>query len=120
MRIKTKRIDYGSIVRESVKRDFQRRDRVIVSAPKPAPLPVVEPEYNDQKRIMYISDASAYAKYARYIVNKLVRIKQKSKTGSNSYYCEFVYDDDRIALNTAAGWSNNKREYLFDGVKFKN
>lgn len=33
--------------------------------------------------------------------------------------CEFVHDDDRKALNMAAGWSDNKKVYLLDGVKFK-
>lgn len=30
-----------------------------------------------------------------------------------------VHDDDRKALNMAAGWSDNKKLYLLDGVKFK-
>ena len=35
------------------------------------------------------------------------------------WYCEFVHDDDRKALNMAAGWSDNKKLYLLDCVKFK-
>lgn len=30
-----------------------------------------------------------------------------------------VHDDDRKALNMAAGWSDNKKLYLLDCVKFK-
>lgn len=78
------------------------------------------PKINAERRIIHISETSGYAKFARYIVGKLVRLKEKANIGGNSWYCEFVHDDDRRALNMAAGWSDNKREYLFDGVKFKN
>ena len=55
--------------------------------------------------------------FARYIVGKLVRLKEKANVGGNSWYCEFVHDDDRKALNMAAGWSDNKKLYLLDCVK---
>ena len=74
---------------------------------------------NAERRVIHVSETSGYAKFARYIVGKLVRLKEKANIGGNSWYCEFVHDDDRRALNLAAGWSDNKREYLFDGVRFK-
>lgn len=35
------------------------------------------------------------------------------------WVCEFVHEDDRRAINNAAGWSDSKKQYLFDFVKFK-
>ena len=103
MRTKKRTPDFGAISRSSIKKDFQRVQRY------PA----------EEKRIIHISETSAYAKFARYIVGKLVRLKEKSEFGGNSWYCEFVHDDDRKALNMAAGWSDNKKLYLLDGIKFK-
>lgn len=77
-----------------------------------------EPEENAERRIIQINERGDYAKFSKYIVGKLVRLKRKSMFG-NSWYCEFIFDDDRKALNRAAGWSDNKKEYLFDGLKFK-
>lgn len=89
--------------------------------PKEEKRPEIEelPKINAERRIIHISETSAYAKFARFIVGKLIRIRGKANVGGNSWYCEFVHDDDRKALNMAAGWSDNKREYLFDGIKFK-
>lgn len=118
MRIKKKTTNFGAISRLSVKRDFKR----VQTYPAEGKVPQIEelPKINAERRIIHISETSGYAKFARYIVGKLVRLKEKANIGDNSWYCEFVYDDDRRALNVAAGWSDNKREYLFDGVKFKN
>lgn len=117
MRTKKRQPDYGAISRSSVKRDFQRVQRY----PAEEKRPEIEdlPKINAERRIIHISETSGYAKFARYIVGKLVRLKEKSDLGGNSWYCEFVHDNDRKTLNTAAGWSDNKREYLFDGIKFK-
>jgi hypothetical protein len=117
MRIKKRTPDYGAISRSSIKRDFQRVQRY----PKEEKRPEIEelPKINAERRIIHISETSAYAKFARFIVDKLIRIREKANVGGNSWYCEFVHDDDRKALNMAAGWSDNKREYLFDGIKFK-
>lgn len=117
MRIK-KRPDYGEISRRSIKQDMQRVKTPYKENERPERNE--PPKVNAERRIIHISEQSFYAKYARYIVGKLVRIKSQSTIGGNSFNCEFVHDDDRQALNTAAGWSDNKREYLFDGVKFKN
>lgn len=118
MRIKKRTTDFGAISRSSVRRDFQRVQRY----PAEEKSPEIEnlTKINSECRIIHISETSGYAKYARYIVGKLVRLKEKADLGGNSWYCEFVHDDDRKALNTAAGWSDSKRQYLFDGIKFKN
>lgn len=117
MRTKKRQPDYGAISRSSIKKDFQRVQRY----PAEEKRPQIEefPKINAERRIIHISETSAYAKFARYIVGKLVRLKDKANIGGNSWYCEFVHDDDRKALNMAAGWSDNKKVYLLDGVKFK-
>ena len=68
------------------------------------------------KRIKEVRPTSSYYKYSRYIVGRLVRITGKGLCGN---VCEFVHDEDRQALNNAAGWSDKKREYIFDSVTFK-
>lgn len=108
---------YGDIARASVKRDMElyrmRKDKERV------------PNFEDldkiskDQRVAYISDKSEYAKFAQYIVGKLVKVKERANIGSNSFYCEFVFDADRKALNAAAGWSDSKHLYLFDGIKFQ-
>lgn len=117
MRTKKRATDYGAISKSSIKRDFQRQQ----TYPTDKKCPEIEdlPQINAERRIIHISEMSAYAKYARYIVGKLVKLKEKANVGGNSWYCEFVHDDDRKALNMAASWSDNKKQYLFDGIKFK-
>jgi hypothetical protein len=117
MRTKKRTPDFGAISRLSIKKDFQRVQRY----PAEEKRPQIEelPKINAERRIIHISEVSGYAKFARYIVGKLVRLKEKANVGGNSWYCEFVHDDDRKALNMAAGWSDNKKLYLLDGIKFK-
>ncbi len=117
--MRTKKItpDFGAISRSSIKRDFQ----MVQIYPEKEKVPEIEefPKINAERRIIHISETSEYAKFARYIVGKWVRLKEKSNCGGNSWYCEFIRDDDRKALNMAAGWSDDKKLYLLDGVKFK-
>lgn len=68
------------------------------------------------KRIKEVLPTSSYYKYSRYIVGRLVRITGKGLCGN---VCEFVHDEDRQALNNAAGWSDRKKEYIFDSVIYK-
>ena len=75
-------------------------------------------EKSKQARITKISANSEYYKYRNLLISKSVRLVEKSKTGF--WYCEFIFDEDRRALNEAAGWSNNKNLYLLDNVQFKN
>lgn len=99
MRTKKRTPDFGAISRSSIKKDFQRVQRY----PAEEKRPQIEefPKINAERRIIHISEVSGYA------------------VGGNSWYCEFVHDDDRKALNMAAGWSDKKKLYLLDCVKFK-
>lgn len=117
MRTSKKRTDFLTVSRRSVALDFQMS--VTNAYGEKRPEIEKEAKINDEKRIIHISDRGEYAKFARFIVGKLVRVLERSDVGGNSFYCSFVHDSDRIALNGAAGWSNNKTRYLFEGVKFK-
>lgn len=117
MRTKKRDTDFLSVSRRSISLDFKTREMNTRDEKRPE----IEKEVkiNDEKRIIHISDRGEYARYARFIVGKLVRVLEQSNVGGSSYYCSFVHDSDRMALNGAAGWSNNKYRYLFEGVKFK-
>lgn len=79
MRTKKRKPDYGAISRSSIKKDFQRVQRY----PTEEKTPQIEelPKINAERRIIHISDVSGYAKFARYIVGKLVRLKEKANVG---------------------------------------
>lgn len=116
MRTGKSKTDYGAICRRSVRKDFN-----LVQTYHPAKKsPQIEnlPEINAERRVLFVGENSSYYKYRSFIVGKLVRLIEKSNMGA--WRCEFVHDDDRRALNHAAGWSDNKFQYLFDCVKFKN
>lgn len=115
MRTKKRQPDYGAISRSSIKKDFQRVQRYPAEGKRPQignP-----PEINAERRVLFVGENSGYYKLRSFIVGKLVRLVQKSSVGG--YVCEFVHDDDRKAINQAAGWSDNKKQYLLDCVKFK-
>lgn len=106
---------YGEIAKSSVKKDFRKFQK----KPEPPKVQVNEPPAVDaQRRIIQINENGEYSRYAKFIVGKLVKLVRPSLYGK-SWYCEFVFDEDRKALNRAAGWSDKKKEYLFDGLKFK-
>lgn len=115
MRTKKRTPDYGAISRSSIKRDFQRVQRY----PEREKRPQIEnmPEINAERRVLFVGENSGYYKLRSFIVGKLVRLVHKSSVGG--WVCEFVHDDDRKAINHAAGWSDNKKQYLLDCVKFK-
>lgn len=75
MRTKKRTPDFGAISRSSIKKDFQRVQRY----PAEEKRPQIEelPKINAERRIIHISEVSGYAKFARYIVGKLVRLKEK-------------------------------------------
>lgn len=106
---------FARISKQSIKKDFSNNKKYAKEQPKPER--IEEPKENAERRIIHINENCSYSKYARFIVGKLVRLKSQSSFGG--WICEFVFDDDRKALNRAAEWSDNKKEYLFDGVKFK-
>ena len=107
--------DYGAISRRSIQNDFKRVQRY----PEREKRPQIEnlPEINAERRVLFVGENSGYYKLRSFIVGKLVRLVQKSSVGG--WVCEFVHDDDRKAINHAAGWSDNKKQYLLDCVKFK-
>lgn len=115
MRTKKRTTDFGAISRASIKRDFQRVQRY----PEREKRQQIEnpPEINAERRVLFVSESSSYYKLRSFIVGKLVRLVQKTSVGG--WVCEFVHDDDRKAINHAAGWSDNKKQYLLDCVKFK-
>lgn len=115
MRTKKRTPDFGAISRASIKRDFQRIQRYSKEEKRPQ----IEnpPEINAERRVLFVGENSSYYKLRSFIVGKLVRLVQESSVGG--WVCEFVHDDDRRAINNAAGWSDSKKQYLFDCVKFK-
>lgn len=102
--------DYNELVRRSIRKDFAKanfkRNGRVPKTPHP----------KNTRRVVDLNETSAYAKYRRYIVGRLVRIC--NYVFGYGYWVQFVHDSDRVALNRAAGWSNDKREYLLDGAKF--
>lgn len=97
------RSDYRASAIASVKRDF-----------------VKKPKKPDGLRVQALGQWCAYQQYARFIVGKLVkRIDAPNLEGTTGWY-KFVYDEDRKALNAAAGWSDAKCEYFFENPKFHN
>lgn len=123
-----KKPDYGAISRHSVHSDFYS-ERIYIEQRK-APengkqpkitIPKQEPaEEGEVKRIASINPICEYAKYARYFVGRLVRLKERKGVGdSTTGWYEFIHDEDRQAINQAAGWSDNKKKYLLERPKFK-
>lgn len=100
--------NYDDIVRRSIRKDFAKanfkRNGRVPKTPHP----------KDTKRVIDLNETSGYAKLRRFIVGRLVRIVER---GLNGCWVEFVRDEDRDALNHAAGWKD-KRRFLLDGAKF--
>lgn len=127
MRIK-KRTDFEAISRRSVQRDFyperiyldkkkspEKRNSVEITTPK-ASTPIEGKAF----RVTNINPSCEYAKYARFFVGRLVRLVRKTGVGdSTTGWYEFLHEKDRAALNQAAGWSDNKKEYLLERPKLK-
>lgn len=124
MRIGTKqKIDYNAISRRSIKRDFFL-DKIYVQEKKTRQSENIQKinhvNEGDARRISTINPTCMYAKYAKFFVGKLVRLISRNGVGdSTTGWYEFVHDEDRIALNEAAGWSDNKKQYLLERPKFK-
>lgn len=114
MRTKQKpKSDFLTDSRRSIQRDFQRYRRK-EKAPEIEDLPKI----NAERRIVFVGEKSEYFRFRSYIVGKKVRLIRESVVGGG-WVCEFIHDDDRKALNHAGGWSDNKKQYLFDRIKFK-
>lgn len=102
--------DYNELVRRSIRKDFAKanfkRNGRVPKMPHP----------KHTRRVVDISDASAYKQFRRLIVGRLVRIIEPGYGGG--YWVEFVRDADRDVLNAAAGWSRDKCRFLLDGARF--
>lgn len=105
MRTKKRIVDYGAISRRSIKSDFRR----VQTYSEREKRPQIEnpPEINAERRVLFVGENSSYYKLRSFLV------------GKGGWVCEFVHDDDRRAINNAAGWSDHKKQYLLDCVKFK-
>lgn len=102
--------DYNELVRRSIRKDFAKANfKRNGRAPK-------TPHPKHTRRVVELNETSGYARFRSYIVGRLVRIVESGYNGG--YWVEFVRDADRYALNAAAGWSNDKRRFLLDGVRF--
>ena len=101
--------DYYDLVRRSIRKDFAKANfKRNGRAPK-------TPHPKNTRRVIQVTETSVYYEFRKLIVGKLVRIIKPGLYGG--YWVEFVRDSDRVALNKAAGWQE-KRQYLFNGIKF--
>lgn len=76
--------------------------------------PKLEPKQEKkEKEVIRISELHPncdYYKYRKMIIGKSVRPMNCKADGTGWYR---LHDDDRMALNSEAGWSANKQEYFF-------
>lgn len=95
------------------KTPYSQKIEIVIPRPTPATGSVV--------RIKSINSNCQYIKFARYIVGRLMRLTTKTGAlpGSTTGWYEFVHDEDRKALNKAAGWSDAKNLYLLENPKLK-
>lgn len=115
MRI-NKRTDYEKISRRSIQRDFSHN--YIRQERKPQNEIQEHPDGNKKYRITAINTSCQYAKYARFMVGKLVICVESQGSGTTGWY-QFVFDEDRVKLNSAAQWSDNKNRYFLESPKLK-
>ena len=110
LKVRINKPNYAEISRRSVRADFAPRkfQREIRKE---------RPQSEDVRRIVFVNPNNGYFKYKNLLLGKQVRLLREAILGG--WFWEFLNDHDRKAVNDAAGWSNDKREYLFDGVKFK-
>ena len=98
-----------------MQKDFKRVR--LYQQPMKAPEIEKEIEIGAERRILFVGENSSYYKYRSQLVGRLVRLIDRANVGG--WRCEFVHDDDRRSLNAVAGWSDRKKVYIFDAVKFK-
>ncbi len=101
--------DYGELVRRSIRKDFARANFKKAGRAPFVPHPV------NTKRVVSVNERCEYYRFRTFFVGRLVRLLEQSSTG---VWVEFVRDDERVKLNAAAGWSDNKKRYLLQGAKF--
>lgn len=108
-----KTFELRGIVERSVKKDFRKR-KIYSNTNKN--------EMNGKQagitgRISFIDKRCEYARFARFFVGRMVRLVE-GITDRKGWY-QFIHDEDRKALNEAAGWSDRKKLYLLENPKFK-
>lgn len=128
-----KKPDYGAISKRSIKKDFFseeihiRKEKIPEKRNLPKITATEKVQHLEQYeaadtpcRISSINPNCQYAKYAKFFVGKLVKLVNKTGVGdSTTGWYEFLFDEDRKALNEAAGWSDRKNRYLLERPKFK-
>lgn len=97
--------DYREIAMRAMRKDLARNGMQSVR----------QPPQNGYKRIREVSPQSSYYPYRRLLLGKLVKPAANTMLGN---WFTFVYDNDRKALNKAAGWSDMKEQYMFDNTTF--
>lgn len=121
-----KKVDFGAISKRSIKKDFYSEEIHIPNDKTPekrnlqkitAMKKVKELEQYEAAdtpcRISSINPNCQYAKFAKFFIGKLVKLVNKTGVGdSTTGWYEFLFDEDRKALNEAAGWSDRKNRYL--------
>lgn len=98
-------MDYDTAIRKSIEMD--RPKLLLIKKPKE--------QTNEPKapRIKQINPRCEYARYARLFVGRKVE-KVKGHPETTTGWYRFIFDDDRKAVNKAAGWSDFKTEYLLE------
>ena len=128
-----KKVDFGAISKRSIKKDFYSEEIHIPNDKTPekrnlqkitAMKKVKELEQYEAAdtpcRISSINPNCQYAKFAKFFIGKLVKLVNKTGVGdSTTGWYEFLFDEDRKALNEAAGWSDRKNRYLLERPKLK-
>ena len=128
-----KKTDFGAISKRSIKKDFFSEEIHIREKKTPEKrnvFKIMETKKVKQLeqyeaadtpcRISSINPGCQYAKFAKFFIGKLVKLVNKTGIGdSTTGWYEFLFDEDRKALNEAAGWSDRKNRYLLERPKLK-
>lgn len=113
--MKKRSADFSEISRRSMQKDFKRA-QVYPREEKSREIDAL-PSQNAERRIIFVGENSSYFRLRSFLLGRAVRIIEPASVGG--WICEFVNESDRTDINAAAGWSDRKRQYLFDCVKFK-
>lgn len=97
------REDYGVISRRSIRDDFQ-----------PSVIKPILHKIASFPRISRLSPKCEYIRYERFFSGKQVKktADSVSDRAEGSGWYQFIHEEDRLALNRAAGYSDKKRLYL--------
>lgn len=112
-----KKRDYSRVLERSMAKDFAsgQPDRQKPKTPQNAE----KQQSRQHQRISQLGERCEYREFARFLLGKAVELVEPHSNGGTTGWYRFVFDDDRLALNKAAGWSNAKEKYLLTAPKFK-